>query len=69
MVSNHNILIARTSGDREPPGVIRIKLADGVDPDKKTVLEASIGGRSGSRDGLAVGGGLAGLDEQTFCRV
>ncbi len=34
MVSNHNILIAQASVDREPPRVIQIKLADGADPDK-----------------------------------
>ena len=68
LVSNHNILIAQASADREPPGVIRIKLADGVDR-INTSLEASIGGRSGSRGGLAVGSGLVGLDERTFCQV
>ncbi len=34
LVSNHNILIAQASADREPPSVIQIKLADGVDPDE-----------------------------------
>ncbi len=33
VVNNHTILIAQASADQESPGVIRIKLADGVDPD------------------------------------
>ena len=43
VVSNHNILIAQASADWEPSGVIRIKLAGGVDPDKYFPRSVNLG--------------------------
>jgi len=57
VVSNHDILVARSSFDGEPTGIIGVELADGQDTDEELIGRGLWGGgwRGRGNGGLGLG--------------
>jgi hypothetical protein len=57
VVSNHDILVARSSFDGEPTGIIGVELADGQDTDEELIGRGLWGGgwRGRGKGGLGLG--------------